>query len=278
MKSFSVKNMMQELLEANVTFEPQQRSEIWASDLGKPYIDRFLNMNGVPYTNPATGESLQNFLIGRHVEEGFGSLLKMCAIPYETGNDTDEYRVKVQLEGCLPVVGRPDFIIEVKDWNTVYNNIDKQIENEPEKYKADKKVKLKKLVEKWERDFPNGIERSVFEVKTINSRAFKYLRKKGLVNAYPHYKLQLFTYMKAFNLDKGYLVFIVKDYGKNGGAIHEGIVYRNDKLESDWERDVREFSEYYLNNIEPPLEPIKIDGKMNWRVTYSSYRKMLYNI
>lgn len=273
---FGLQFLIQDLLESATTLTPEPRSEIWASDLGKPYLDRWLSMKGFPYTNPATGESLQNFLIGSAIEQGFVNLLRICMIPTASGNNGNENRVKVELPGCLPVVGRPDLIVEVKSWKEVEDRVDEYLKSEKPERQKQKKLRLLKLLDYWKAEYPDGLPKTVFEIKSISSRALAYNKNRGLLEAYPHYKLQLYTYIKAMELDEGRIIFIAKDYGKNGGVIHEYVIKRSEEMDQAFEKDVREFSHYFLNNERPPFEEIVKDGRINWRARFSSYYDLLY--
>jgi len=117
------------------------------------------------------------------------------------------------------------------------------------------------------------LQRTVFEVKSLNSYAFKYHRgHQGLSNAYPHHKLQLYSYLRGLGLTEGHLLYVARDTG----WMEEIVVRETDDLEQAWIRDVEVMSGYYLSDERPPLEPTEIDGKANWRVKYSRYRDYLY--
>jgi hypothetical protein len=113
----------------------------------------------------------------------------------------------------------------------------------------------------------------VVEIKSLNSAAFKYHRGvDGFSNAYPHHRLQLYTYMRGLGLAEGHLVYIARDTG----WIEEVIVRETAELQRAWQEDIETMSHYYLTDECPPLEPPLVDGKDNWRVTYSRYRDVLY--
>jgi hypothetical protein len=54
------------------------------------------------------------------------------------------------------------------------------------------------------------------------------------------------------------------------------VVRPTDALEQAWLQDVETMSRYYQDEQRPPLEPLKVEGKDNWRVSYSRYKDYLY--
>jgi len=269
--NWNIKDLVSDLIGHTAETVPQPREIIWASDLGKPYIDRWHQMKGTPYSNPADGKGLMTFFLGRQIEEGLTGMLKTCQIAFDSQD-----KVEVKQEGCLPVVGRPDIYLEVKDWDKVIGSIDEVIAKlgDGEHKAKDKKTALKNLILSWKIKYPQGLPKTIFEVKSINSYAFKYHKgTQGLSNAYPHHKLQLYTYLKGLGLNEGHLVYIAKDTG----WIEEVVIRKSSVLEKLWDDDVRKFSEYWQKNEVPPLEPFTDGDKINWRVSYSRYKDLLYH-
>ena len=128
------------------------------------------------------------------------------------------------------------------------------------------------LLEAWRERCPDGLPATVFEIKSVNSMAFKYHRSNdGLSNAYPHHRLQLYTYLRALRLPEGHLLYV----GRDTGWIEEVVVRETEELESAWLQDVRTMTHYYLSDERPPLEPRIVDGRENWRVRYSRYKDHL---
>jgi len=129
------------------------------------------------------------------------------------------------------------------------------------------------MLERWRQRCPEGLLPTVFEVKSLNSMAFKYHRSaEGLSNAYPHHRLQLYTYMYGLGLPEGHLVYVARDTG----WIEEVIVLPTDELDQLWREDIATMTRYYRSERRPPLEPLKVEGKDNWRVRYSRYKDYLY--
>lgn len=273
MNNWSLQTLATDLIGHTAETDPTPRDYIWASELGSPMIDRYLRMKGVPYSNPVDNKGLFTFFLGKEIENGLASMLTMSGVAYE-GQD----KIVVQTPGCLDVSGRPDFILEVDDWqkpiDTVQDQITALIDKGAEEREINKKKALLDIVAGWIDRYPEGLPKTVFEVKSLNSWAFKYNKDRGgLGNAYPHHKLQLYTYMKGLGLSEGHIIYIARDTGR----MEEVIVLDNPQLEEDWHKDVETISRYYLNDTQPPREPLKDEkGKTNWRVNYSRYKNMLY--
>ena len=267
---WNIKDLLADLMGATAELEPEPRAEIWASDLGKTHVDRWLQMKGVPYSNPPTGKSLMAFFLGKQIEIGVEQMLIRRGVGFRS-----QERLTVQYPDCLPVVGRPDLVVEVADWQDIIAAVDDRQEDSPgERSRTESQQEaLRTLLAAWRERYPEGLPTTVFEVKSLNSYAFKYHRgEEGLSNAYPHHKLQLYTYMRGLGLTEGHLVYVARDTG----WMEEVVVRETEEIEEAWVRDVEIMSHYYLSDECPPLEPARIDGKANWRVNYSRYKDYLY--
>lgn len=273
---FRLSNLVTDLLKAEVKDKPKPRDEIWATDLGKPFIDRYYEMRGTPYSNPFTPESIQNFIVGSATEQAYMQLLSLCMLEAHADN---QEKLRIKTPNCLDVVGRPDVVIEITDWDAIMGKITAIPDMDDRGHSSvEKKLKLTAILDDMKKQFPTGIQKTVVEIKTISIFALKYMREEGGVeNSYPHYLLQLYTYMKAMDLERGHLLFIAKGMGKNQGDIQEIVIHRSEELERKWDADVRTFSHYFINKEEPPKEPLMVRGKTNWRVNYSRYKDLLYS-
>jgi hypothetical protein len=264
---WNLKDLLGDLMGATAELAPKPRAEIWASDLGKPYVDRWLQMKGMPYSNPADGRDLMAFFLGKQIELGFVQMLTRCGVAYQA-----QERLVVQEGNCLPVVGKPDLVVEVRDWTEVAERLAEANDSDPYGTPAQRQA-LGWLLEAWRERCPQGLPPTVFEVKSINSMAFKYHHgKDGLSNAYPHHRLQLYTYLRGLGLPEGHLLYV----GRDTGWIEEVVVRETEELEAAWLQDVRTMTYYYASDERPPLEPKTVEGRENWRVRYSRYRDHLY--
>ena len=265
---WNIKELLADLMGATAELEPEPRAEIWASDLGKPLVDRWLQMKGVPYSNPPDGKSLMTFFLGKQIEAGVEQMLIRGGVGYRS-----QERLAVQQPECLPVVGRPDLVVQVSDWQALIAAADGGVDSPGDHPRTEaQRQALQVLLEGWRQRYPQGLATTVFEVKSVNSAAFKYHRgHDGLSNAYPHHRLQLYTYMRGLELTEGHLLYVARDTG----WMEEVVVRETEELEEEWMRDVETMTHYYVSDERPPLEPAQIDGKDNWRVEYSRYKDYL---
>ena len=265
-RNWNLKGLLGDLIGTTAELVPEPRAEIWASDLGKPYIDRWLQMKGVPYSNPPNGQDLMAFYLGKQIELGFAQMLTRCGIAYRS-----QERLAIAEPGCLPVAGRPDLLLEVKDWQAL---LDAAEDQSSDARTTLPRQALQRLLQGWRERCPDGLPLTVFEIKSLNSQAFKYHRGNGgLSSAYPHHRLQLYTYLRGLKLGEGHLLYVARDTG----WIEEAVIRPNEELEAEWLADVATMSRYYLEDQQPPREPVTVEGRANWRVSYSRYKDHLYN-
>src|SRR5262245_51894370 len=81
------------------------RENIWASEIGYSYIDRYLKMTGVKQTNPPNERALRKFQAGNLWEWVIGFILKRAGILQGKQRSVD-----FQQPGMLNVTGKLDFI------------------------------------------------------------------------------------------------------------------------------------------------------------------------
>ncbi len=266
---WNLKDLLSDLMASSAETVPAPRAEIWASDLGKPYVDRWLQMRGTPYSNPPNGKDLVAFFLGKQIELGIAQMLTRCGVAYHC-----QEKVTVAEKECLPVVGKPDLVAAVPDWEQVIATLNESAEDTPDHpVPPAQRQALVGLLELWRQRAPEGLASTVFEVKSLNSMAFKVHRSAGdLSVAYPHHRLQLYTYMIGLGIAEGHLLYVARDTG----WIEEVVVKPTDELDRLWHEDVQTMSRYYADNRRPPLEPTKVEGRDNWRVSYSRYKDYLY--
>lgn len=269
MNNWNTKQLLADLIGHTAKVKPKERAEIWASDLGKPFIDRFLAMKGTPYTNPAQGEQLVSFFLGKALEEGLTKMLTACGLAYES-----QEKLTIELPKCLPLVGKPDLVLEVKSWDKVIKKAEEAAALLTDEEEEEKKKELVRRMRLWQDRYPDGLPKTVVEIKSVNSWAFSYHQKSGgLGNAYPHHHLQLYTYLYGLNLEEGHLLYVARDTG----FMEEVVILRNKRLEKQWREDILKISHYFKENIRPPREALYDEkGKINWRAKFSPYRDLVY--
>jgi len=167
MSNWNLSNLLTDLIKTRANQGGMPRREIWASEIGMPYLDRYLDMTGVPYSDMPDGKALLNFFLGEQLESGLKSILESLEIGF-TDNERKEYIEK----DYLPVIAKPDLIIEVGDWGKVKENLTTKAKALPDdKYKDRELEKLRnqyKVIERFETLFPEGLKRTIFEIKSAN--------------------------------------------------------------------------------------------------------------
>lgn len=248
---------------------PQKRDYIRASDIGRPFLDRYYQMHGEPYTNPFEARILRVFDCGNIFETLIiERIFRVLGLLKETQSE-----IIVKKGNFLPVVGHHDPRVGGKIDVEASEKILTE-SNEPEWFLRRTRAFRDAIIKKY----PDGIKEVITEIKTVNSRAF-WAHKNideatGYFLGYPHHKLQLLTYLIGTNLPEGRLFYISKD----DLSLMETPVFRdNQALQADWELDVRTMSEYFLKKETPPKEPDIVFNKekgeyeLNWKVGRSNY-------
>ena len=265
--NWSLSYLLQDLIGTRANPVGEVRNEIWASDLGGLMLDRYLDMKGTPYSDLPDGKSLANFFLGEQIETGLKNMLETIGVAY-TDNERKVYFEK----DYLGVVAKPDLIVEISDWEEIRKKHVEQVEKakllEP-KYRDRELHKLEKqfeVLKKFKSRFPDGLKKTIFEIKSANTRSFKMKKTEG---AAINHKLQLLTYLKAYSVYEGHIIYINKEYGD----MQEFIVRVDDvELNKIWDEDVSKISKYIKEDVRPPLV---FDAK-DWRYKYSKYFTMLY--
>ena len=265
MNNWTLSTLMSEMIKTRANKVGTPRREVWASEIGMPYLDRYMDMTSVPYTNLPDSKALLNFFLGEQLETGLKSILEGLGIAF-----TDNERVEYQIKDYLPVIAKPDLIVEVDNWDRVKQDLTEKAKALPEdKYKERELEKLRnqyKVIENFQTNYPAGLHKTIFEIKSTNSYAFKNIKREG---AKLHHELQLLTYLKAYNLPEGHIIYVNKEFGDMNEFV---IRADNERLNELWEIDIQTMSFYIKNNIQPELEFYASD----WRYKYSKYYDLLY--
>lgn len=261
-KSWSLQDVWNNSLKSQ-QWPVKPRNYIRASEIGYPMLDRYLKMMGEEPTNPFDDRILRKFQAGHVFEWIVGLVLKRAGLFQETQTE-----VKITGKDHLTVLGHLDFIAGGK----------------PNMIKAGKAIMDMKLpfglntvaleVIKWlEKKYPDGMEETIYEVKTVNSLVFWRQFKSGMDKAYPHHQLQLYTYMKALKASSGHLIYISKD----DLMLAEVEVKADEELEHKWHQDVQTITSHYNNKQVPQREQdIVWNGEKkkfeaNWLLSRSLY-------
>jgi len=250
------------------------RSYMYASDLGRGFVDRLLTMRGIIPTNKFTARLLRVFDVGNMFEMEMEKMFKLWGIFISSQN-----RIVVETPGMLTVVGRHDPLIggninykEAKARiNEVQRDEDGNVMYDPNVwdndyyplFKYDKYVRERSLalLDRLVKLYPNGVEKMITEIKTVNSQAFWSDKNKNeltdFFKGYDHHRLQLHTYVKGLNLP-GRLFYMSKD----DQTLMESKVDQNDKeLEKLWLADVKTMTKLYRESQTKPLLKKDKNGK-----------------
>lgn len=268
-------------------FKMIPRQHIWATEIGRPYYDRYLKMLGTPPTRIIEERVLRKFAAGDIFEELVGQYLSKIGLI-----QSSQERIEIPAdEKHLKVTGKIDYIASMPDWYQARKAVDGlEQKNEYDETDITKQI-LHKLIDELNAKYPKGLPPTIFEIKTINSMVF-WAKKHYLKEAYPHHVMQLYTYLKAKNLPEGRIVYLSKD----DLTIKEMTVFCPDPiLEEKWNTDVTEMSKYLREKTVPPMpdeivfDPngrkifqksnvkYKTEGvwKENWEVKFSSYFELI---
>ncbi|GIW70269.1 MAG: hypothetical protein KatS3mg101_1016 [Patescibacteria group bacterium] len=93
------------ILETRKERKNEPRHHIWASELGKSFIDVFLTLKGEEPSNDFTETALRKFEAGNIWEK----ILEVVLVKSGVLIQSQEY-VTYEIDGCLPVTGRLDFL------------------------------------------------------------------------------------------------------------------------------------------------------------------------
>ena len=248
---------------------PTPRERMWATEIGRAFIDRYLKMKGITYTNPPNPRSLRKFEAGNIWEAIIGYVLRRAGILI----DSQEW-IRYQYEGLLPVTGKLDYMAGGKpDYEKALSGLKTEFSwLTPFISKATENI-VKSLQEKY----PDGLEKIILEVKTCSSFMFEFY-ERGKAN--PMHKLQGFHYLKAKDMREAHIVYISKDDAR----IVEIGIFNPSPLEDIYRRDIEKMTNYFRSNTEPPKEkPIIYDDILekfsaNWKMGYSVYLTKLYGL
>lgn len=265
-KVFSVAKAWNEQLEKAEERKLKPRANMWASELGGSYIDRYLKMQGVPFTNPPNVRSRRKFEAGNFIEWVIGVVLKRAGI-FMSAQDW----VSFAYPGLLEVTGKIDYIVGGKPkWDESIHALE-ELEL-PELFNRSSQAIVESLKKELTGD--EVFEEMPIEVKSCSSFMFDKFEADGQPNQ--QHALQLFHYLKSKDLPRGIVLYVCKDDLR----LLEFVVLNPSPIEDIYRNDIQTMSEYWFKQEEPPLEPLlTFDGqrfKTNFKVEYSYYLTKLY--
>lgn len=244
----------------------KKREYIRASELGKPYLDRWYSMKGIEPTNPFEERVRRVFAAGDQFHWLIRKVFEKAGLVKDF-----EGEVKLELKDALPLIGHYDILVGgIVDWDKARKNIKEYGFSEPVEQRA------LKLVDYLEKEFKEGVPEVIYEVKSVNSIAFwGWQNGTGyLQEAYEHHKMQLYAYLLATGIKEGRILYVSKD---DLTLLEHVILLDDDLLREKVEKDINEFSKYWFENKRPPKEPdivfdeAKKKWKPNWKIERSLY-------
>ena len=273
-ESWTFKNLNYETLRQLRPDKVRKKSgTVWASELGKSFIDVELRMRATEPSNPPDDRSLGKFDAGNFWENVIKNVFIRSGILRE-----DQASGIYQYPGLLPVWGRLDLIAGGKiDYERSKCAIDRMPDYVPKSLLA----VIKNSLEAWQRDHPDGLKEVVFEVKSTSQTMFESYQAKG---AGENHKLQLFHYLKMSKMDEGHVLYVCRDDVR----LAEFPVFNPSVVEEDYKRWLTNMTELHKQNLSNEdlityyKEPLVVfDYQMfkfrpNWKVAYSNYLSLIY--
>lgn len=270
------------------------RERVWASELGKPNIEIFLKMRGVPATNPPNQRSKRKFSAGNLFEWIVSIILKRAGILKSA-----QKWVGHQYPGLLEVSGKIDFVAGgIPD----YENFEAKLKEM--ELPEDFLIASEAVVEHFKLKYPEGLADMYLEIKSCSSFMMNSMEKTNRSSR--NHRLQLFHYLKSENYPRGNVVYICRDDLR----MLEVPVQNPSEVEEEYKTAISEITGYYNRHKNTPIEkiikqigtdsepqwvynPMKLEGlpplekyvvwdddlgkfARNWGVEYSSYLTMLY--
>ena len=268
-KTWTLQEVWNKSLESE-QWPTKPRDYIRGSEIGSAFIDRYYKMMGEQPTNPFDSRLLRKFQAGNIFEWIVGLVLRRAGL-FESTQD----EVRVKGPDHLDVVGHLDFVMGGKP------DVERVVQDIGNLELPGGLNKAALAVIKWLNEtYPNGMQRMVSDVKSVNSMLFWSQVKHGLDKAYPHHQLQLYTYMKGMGqkdpelLKEGRILYLSKD----DLTLVEVSVVPDAEMEHKWHKDVQTISHHYNNKLVPQREPdvswspTKKKYEINWMIQRSSYR------
>ena len=250
-------------------FVLQPRGHIWASELGKPYIDLWYKLRGQAYSNPPNDRSKRKFEAGNIWEWIVELILRRAGVIV-----SQQERCEWQYNGLIKVTGKADFVAGgVPNWEDAKDGIESI--GLPD-FLA---TRSEKVIQYLMENYPEGLGVKPLEIKSVSAYMFEALENKG--RALKIHRLQLFHYLISLNYTRGDIIYICRDDNR----MMQIPVYRDDEdTEKEYKDWIDGFTKCFASETPPELEKcIVFDQDMckftkNNQVAWSGYLTMLYGI
>lgn len=232
--------------------EPKARDYVYASEIGYPFLDVYLKMKGVPYSNHPTPAARRKMEAGKLLEMVANAILARAGILRFVQEKID-YQLSPDL---LSVHGKCDFITNPQldpEMGAKYAGLIESMVSflgMPEIY-----LKMANNMQEQIKEIlagsPNSqLEEYVIECKSTSAFVFDMIEAQNAPT--PTHKLQNFHYIKGKNLDKGKVLYISREDVR----LKEFFIHNNADTEAIYREWVEKITWYYKNNEEPAPEPL----------------------
>lgn len=279
-KDWSMSKIWNMVLDKEEKREVKERDYIWSSELGGAMIDRFLKMKGTEPTNPPNARSRRKFFAG----DVFEFILKLVLL--QSGIlKNHQKRISFQLPNCLRVSGKIDFYVGGDvNWTEAKRKSEefwKSLEGDGEE--EHDFVMFKKFSDEYINtlsvEYPDGLKKKILEFKSLSVFMFEKWLRVGKPD--PKHANQAYSYLmdEAGEFDEAVVVYLCRDDAR---MMEYPIMKGTEKNETPVVEDIKEISNYVLNDIKPELEKKILWDKdekkftKNWKIEYSNYLTMLY--
>lgn len=238
------------------------REYAWASELGKPLVDRWLSMTGVAATNPPDWRSRRKFLFGNIVEQFYHIVINLLGVRVDTQQE-------VWTHGIVPVKGKIDFLVQgTPDYELARHNLTK-IPFSPEILDY-----LNSVIDAFEQQIGQvELAPMVRECKSCSHYVIELIGAGGAIRGH---QLQLLHYLKGLNIPTGSVDYISKE----DSLMEECLVnVNNADLSNQYDSELQSLYGYLNSNTMPDGAPeIIFEGKFkkNLNVEYSNYLTLVY--
>lgn len=268
-KMWTLSKVWNESLEQRIERPALPRERMWATDLGKSDIDVYLRLIGEEPSNKINPRGLRKIEAGNIWEWIVKLILIRCGIYRES-----QLRIEAALPdvaNVLPVSGKIDYIAGgVPDYEKAKHEVENLLLPDIFKRLADN------VIAYFEKEYPNGLDEKILEIKSVSSFVFEKVEKTG--KAVIGHELQTFHYAHNRQQEAA-LVYVCRDDMR----LYEVPILPNDQNRLKAYRDkIIRMSEFYNKKQMPEKEPLTVFDEdtlrfsRNYNIEYSSYLTKLY--
>lgn len=254
------------------------RNYVYASEIGRDFYEVFLSMKGVEPTDGFTDTARRKMEAGNFYEDLVAWVFQRTGILI----NREGY---VKCENPIPVHGRYDIWSGTGgvDWDTKekeLENVFKIIEELNFDFPFIDRVKTLSfsLLKNLRVDYPDGLSDKIYEVKSLNSRAF-WQNNEPISKPYYHHIMQA-TFYKRFNdigVDDTAILYVDRDTM----SISELPVSKRKDIYDEMDKWLQTMAYYYHNGIEPNKpdfivwSDLKEKWVFNWEIERSKYQQKI---